>query len=127
MFERLFHIFGKGSSKSTLVLEVIQYYLDNERPLEVVTLSSEMVVNIGRSRKNQIFLNLPFISKEHGVFFKEGNYWYYEDKSRLGSFLERRSKLFPVHKKRFNLKQGDIVKIVEQEQGYFIVIKELKK
>ena len=127
MFKRLFDLFSKKNTKPILVLEVIQYYLDNERPLEVVTLSPEMVVSIGRSRKNNLFLNLPFISKEHGVFFKEGNYWYYEDKSRLGSFLERRSKLFPVHKKRFNLKQGDIVKIVEQEQGYFIVVKELKK
>lgn len=98
---------------------IVYHIFVNKNLIRYTKVSKEIneSITIGRNNKNDIDLNFPTISKEHGRVFSENKILYYEDKSKHGSTI--------IHWNRFEAVSEFVNKrIIELKKDDWVIISE---
>lgn len=68
-------------------MQVIIYYGNQNLGLYDLEWFQKEVISFGRQSDNDIILNYEFISRVHGIFYKENGNWYVQDLNSKNGIL----------------------------------------
>ena len=100
-------------SKRRLILYSAELHNQEKKPIGEKDIQPGETLTIGSSNKNDIVSKFVWISRNHGTInYLPNKKMYYEDHSRLGTWLLRKGKHTPIKKERVRIFKGDQLQII---------------